>query len=64
MAKGKKNCYFINSNVLTYSLNRCLQCASFPFYRVVELMPEESEDMWHVYNLIAVSDNVRASTVR
>jgi len=30
----------------------------------VTLLPEEAEDMWHVYNLIAVGDQVRASTIR
>lgn len=27
-------------------------------------MPEESEDMWHAYNLISIGDGVRASTIR
>lgn len=31
---------------------------------VVALVPEESEDMWHAYNLIAEGDSVRASTIR
>ncbi|XP_046681539.1 LOW QUALITY PROTEIN: protein pelota-like [Homalodisca vitripennis] len=30
----------------------------------VTLMPEESEDMWHAYNLISEGDSVRASTIR
>ncbi|KAJ3361616.1 hypothetical protein GGF31_002208 [Allomyces arbusculus] len=30
----------------------------------VKLCPEESEDMWHIYNLIAPGDRVRASTIR
>ena len=30
----------------------------------VTLVPEEMEDMWHIYNLIAVEDYVRASTIR
>ena len=30
----------------------------------VVMMPEETEDMWHVFNLIAEGDSVRASTVR
>ncbi|XP_066997725.1 protein pelota [Anabrus simplex] len=30
----------------------------------VTLVPEESEDMWHAYNLITVGDVVRASTIR
>ena len=30
----------------------------------VTLVPEEMEDMWHIYNLIAVGDYVRASTIR
>jgi len=28
------------------------------------LIPEEEEDMWHVYNLVTVGDEVRASTIR
>lgn len=28
------------------------------------LIPEEAEDMWHVFNLIAAGDNVKASTIR
>lgn len=28
------------------------------------LEPEQQEDMWHVYNLIAEHDSLRASTVR
>jgi len=28
------------------------------------MVPEETEDMWHVFNLIAEGDQVRASTVR
>ncbi|CAK1545248.1 unnamed protein product [Leptosia nina] len=30
----------------------------------IGLIPEESEDMWHAYNLIAEGDSVTASTVR
>jgi len=30
----------------------------------VVLVPEEAEDMWHAYNLIAEGDSVRASTIR
>jgi len=30
----------------------------------VVLIPEESEDMWHVYNIIAAGDVVKASTIR
>ncbi|XP_035436359.2 protein pelota [Spodoptera frugiperda] len=30
----------------------------------IGLIPEESEDMWHAYNLVAVGDAVTASTVR
>lgn len=28
------------------------------------LIPEETEDMWHAYNLVAPGDSVRASTIR
>ena len=28
------------------------------------LIPEEAEDMWHVFNLILIGDLVRASTIR
>ena len=30
----------------------------------VTIYPEEEEDMWHVFNLVAENDRVRASTVR
>ncbi|XP_054712232.1 protein pelota-like [Uloborus diversus] len=30
----------------------------------VTLMPEEAEDMWHAYNLIAVGDSLRSTTIR
>ncbi|ELR12906.1 translation factor pelota, putative [Acanthamoeba castellanii str. Neff] len=30
----------------------------------ITLLPEELEDMWHAYNLIAVGDHVRATTLR
>ena len=30
----------------------------------IHLVPEESEDMWHAFNLIQEGDAVRASTVR
>lgn len=33
-------------------------------YRSVTLIPEESEDMWHAYNLISEGDNVRSTTIR
>ncbi len=32
--------------------------------RLVVLIPEESEDMWHAFNLISVGDNVRSTTIR
>lgn len=32
--------------------------------RTIELIPEEKEDMWHVYNLISIGDSVQASTIR
>lgn len=32
--------------------------------RSVTLVPDNQEDMWHIYNLIAVGDSVRASTYR
>jgi len=30
----------------------------------IGLIPEENEDMWHVYNLVAIGDKLRASTFR
>ncbi|CAH1801584.1 unnamed protein product [Owenia fusiformis] len=30
----------------------------------VVLIPEEPEDMWHAYNLVAVSDTLRSTTIR
>lgn len=32
--------------------------------RSVTLVPEESEDMWHAFNLISEGDNVRSTTIR
>lgn len=34
------------------------------FFSSVVLVPEEPEDMWHAYNIIASGDVVRASTIR
>lgn len=34
------------------------------FFSTVVLIPEESEDMWHAYNLIAEGDSVRSTTIR
>lgn len=34
------------------------------YFRSIGLVPEEPEDMWHAYNLIAEGDAVTASTVR
>ncbi|XP_062512262.1 protein pelota homolog [Corticium candelabrum] len=31
---------------------------------VVNLIAEEAEDMWHAYNLVAVGDSVRSTTIR
>ena len=28
------------------------------------LIPEEEEDMWHAYNVIAPGDSLRATTIR
>ncbi|KAL7749338.1 Translation factor pelota [Sorochytrium milnesiophthora] len=30
----------------------------------ITVIPEEEEDMWHIYNLVQPGDNVRSSTVR
>jgi hypothetical protein len=30
----------------------------------VQLLPEEEDDLWHAYNLIAVGDTLQAVTVR
>ena len=32
--------------------------------RQVTMIPEEPEDMWHAYNLIASGDSLRSTTVR
>eukprot|EP00731_Ephydatia_muelleri_P023468 Em0015g1051a len=31
---------------------------------LVVLIPEEAEDMWHAYNLVAVGDSFKSITVR
>ena len=28
------------------------------------LIPEEPEDMWHAYNLVALGDSVKSTTIR
>lgn len=28
------------------------------------MVPEEAEDMWHAYNIIAIGDQIKASTIR
>ncbi|RMX51398.1 hypothetical protein pdam_00020804, partial [Pocillopora damicornis] len=33
-------------------------------FRSVVLVPDEAEDMWHAYNLIAVGDHLRSTTIR
>ena len=38
--------------------------ATLSHFRSFLLIPEEAEDMWHSYNLIAVDDIVTASTIR
>ena len=30
----------------------------------IHLIPEESEDMWHLYNLIQPTDRLKATTIR
>ncbi|KAJ1658222.1 Translation factor pelota [Dispira simplex] len=30
----------------------------------ITLCPEESEDMWHIYNIIQLGDHIKASTIR
>lgn len=32
--------------------------------RQVVLIPEEPEDMWHAYNLVALGDSVKSTTIR
>lgn len=36
----------------------------YPFFRYVVLIPEEAEDMWHMYNLIRIGDVAKSSTIR
>ncbi|KAL9646443.1 hypothetical protein ABK040_006440 [Willaertia magna] len=31
---------------------------------IIELIPEVDEDLWHLYHIIAVGDNVKATTIR
>lgn len=30
----------------------------------VTLVPDEPEDMWHAYNLVAAGDRLRSTTIR
>lgn len=34
------------------------------YFSCYGLVPEDSEDMWHAYNIIATGDLVKASTIR
>ncbi|KAK2165953.1 hypothetical protein LSH36_44g13016 [Paralvinella palmiformis] len=43
----------------TYDLNNFNADAA-----TVTLIPEEAEDMWHAYNLVAVGDSLRSTTIR
>ena len=36
----------------------------FLLSRGVTVMAEEAEDMWHAFNLIAVGDSLRSTTIR
>ena len=39
-------------------------CVNVLHCRCVVLIPEESEDMWHAYNLISVRDVLKSTTIR
>ncbi|XP_015763919.1 PREDICTED: protein pelota homolog [Acropora digitifera] len=49
--------YFLCTLVITVILD-------ITFVRSVVLVPEEAEDMWHAYNLIAVGDHLKSTTIR
>lgn len=49
-------------NYLSFDDKSCLH-DNFTFSSV-ELVPEEPEDMWHAYNLVAVGDTLRSTTIR
>lgn len=54
---------FISLCLTIFILNYFIISISI-FVRSIALIPEESEDMWHAYNLISEGDAVTASTVR
>lgn len=41
-----------------------IESKTLHFARSVALIPEESEDMWHAFNLISEGDRVRSTTLR
>ena len=41
-----------------------IESITLHFARSVTLIPEESEDMWHAFNLISEGDRVRSTTLR
>jgi stalled ribosome rescue protein Dom34 len=41
-----------------------LIAADSSYGRGPQLVPEEEDDLWHAYNLIAIGDNLQAVTVR
>lgn len=64
LGQGWNGVSFARRTNLTY---RSYEMLSFWYKlssRSIGLIPEESEDMWHAYNLIAEGDNVTSSTFR
>ena len=51
---------------MTLGCKRPIDPVFHPFFthRSVTLIAEVAEDMWHAYNLVAVSDRLRATTIR
>lgn len=64
MAKGKCRSgapmFLVTKN---YNCNNHMRLCN-SICRSVVLMPDEPEDMWHAYNLIAEGDYVRSTTIR
>lgn len=49
---------------LFFLVTCCLQFSCNNTFRSVVLVPDEAEDMWHAYNLIAIGDHLRSTTIR
>lgn len=63
MGKGKQIIFIYYHFLLFYGYNY-FTLPLYIVFRRVGLIPENTEDMWHAYNIIAEGDFVTCSTFR